>query len=92
MSQAAVRARIRQLRAALGRRLVVLDDDPTGSQSVHGVPVVTAWGPQELGWAFAHPAGAVFILTNTRSLEPAAAAARVNEVAAAVERAARPRG
>jgi uncharacterized protein YgbK (DUF1537 family) len=92
MSQVAVRARIRQLRAALGRRLVVLDDDPTGSQSVHGVPVVTAWGPQELGWAFAHPAGAVFILTNTRSLEPAAAAARVNEVAAAVERAARTAG
>jgi hypothetical protein len=26
-----------------GRRVVVLDDDPTGVQSVHGVPILTTW-------------------------------------------------
>ena len=26
-----------------GKRVVVLDDDPTGVQSVHGVPVLTTW-------------------------------------------------
>ncbi|UOE45745.1 four-carbon acid sugar kinase family protein [Agromyces larvae] len=76
---------VRELRAARGRVLVVLDDDPTGSQSVHGVPIVTTWLGPELDWALAHPAGAVFVLTNTRSLQPDAAAARMHEVAAAVE-------
>lgn len=28
---------------ALGRMLVVLDDDPTGTQTVHGVPVLAEW-------------------------------------------------
>lgn len=32
---------IRDFRAASGRRIVVLDDDLTGSQSVHNVDVVT---------------------------------------------------
>ena len=26
-----------------GRRLVVLDDDPTGTQTVHSIPVLTEW-------------------------------------------------
>ena len=29
--------------AGSGRRVAVLDDDPTGVQSVHGVPVLTTW-------------------------------------------------
>ncbi|QAY73440.1 hypothetical protein ET445_08925 [Agromyces protaetiae] len=78
-------ARVRALRAARGRVLVVFDDDPTGSQSVHGVPIVTTWHGPELDWALAQSAGAVFVLTNTRSLQPDAAAARVREIAAAVE-------
>ena len=34
-----------------GRRVVVLDDDPTGVQSVHGVPVLTTWVVEDLHWA-----------------------------------------
>ncbi len=34
-----------------GRRVVVLDDDPTGVQSVHGVPVLTTWVVEDLRWA-----------------------------------------
>ena len=37
---ASLRASIR--RAAADRTLVVLDDDPTGTQTVHDVPVLTA--------------------------------------------------
>ncbi len=37
----ALRESIRALRAADGLLLGVLDDDPTGSQAVHGVQVVT---------------------------------------------------
>ena len=34
------RRRARDANVASGRRLLVLDDDPTGSQSVHGVEAV----------------------------------------------------
>ena len=36
-----LRVSIRAMRAADGLLLGVLDDDPTGSQSVHGVQLVT---------------------------------------------------
>ncbi|WP_326968280.1 four-carbon acid sugar kinase family protein [Arthrobacter sp. CG_A4] len=67
------------------RILVVLDDDPTGTQSVAGLPVLTRWDVADFSWAFAHringkrPA-AVYVLTNTRSLDPVEAAARNEEV------------
>lgn len=34
---------IRRDVAAVGRMLVVLDDDPTGTQTVHSVPVLAEW-------------------------------------------------
>jgi hypothetical protein len=42
------RRRIRWALADPGRRIAVLDDDPTGSQTVHGVDVVTVFEPDEL--------------------------------------------
>ncbi len=52
----------------------MLDDDPTGSQAVHGIEVVTALAEPAYQAALAGPAGGCFVLTNTRSLdEPAAA-------------------
>ena len=62
------RSRIRQLRQAEGRRTVVLDDDPTGSQSVHGVDVVTVLDPEQYAAALTDPGATCFVLTNTRSL------------------------
>ncbi|HEY8720947.1 four-carbon acid sugar kinase family protein [Pengzhenrongella sp.] len=67
------------------RVLVVLDDDPTGTQSVSDLPVLTRWEPEDFRWAFTHrvgsaPASAVYVLTNTRSLDPAQAADRNREV------------
>ena len=73
-----------EVRAALDPRgvLVVLDDDPTGTQSVAGLPVLTRWEREDLAGAFATGAPAVYVLTNTRSLDDAAAAARNREVVA----------
>lgn len=34
---------IRRDVATVGRMLVVLDDDPTGTQTVHSVPVLAEW-------------------------------------------------
>ncbi|MBT1004143.1 hypothetical protein KIH31_16265 [Paenarthrobacter sp. DKR-5] len=69
------RQRIRAYRAETGRRIAVLDDDPTGSQSVHGVSVVTALDAGEYEAALAEPESTCFILTNTRSLDEADAVA-----------------
>jgi uncharacterized protein YgbK (DUF1537 family) len=63
-----------------GRVLLVIDDDPTGTQTVHGVPLVTTWTPDDLAWALRQGAPAVWVLANTRSLGPAAAERRVREI------------
>jgi len=63
-----LRPDIRRANEAASRHLVVLDDDPTGSQAVHDVPVLTTWSDDDLRWAFRQPGSTVFILTNTRSL------------------------
>lgn len=63
--------------ASLTRALVVLDDDPTGTQSVADLPVITGWSVDDLAWALSTGAGAVYVMTNSRSLDPADAE-RVN--------------
>ncbi len=73
-----LRASIRAMRVADGLLLGVLDDDPTGSQAVHGVQVVTVLEEEAYTAALAGPAATCFVLTNTRSMEePAAAEANV---------------
>lgn len=66
--------------AEVPRVLVVLDDDPTGTQSVADLPVLTRWDVADFAWAFGQGKPAVYVLTNTRSLDPAEAAARNEEV------------
>ncbi|MBT2538306.1 four-carbon acid sugar kinase family protein [Arthrobacter sp. ISL-69] len=66
--------------AASPRVLVVLDDDPTGTQSVADLPVLTRWDVADFTWAFAQSKPAVYVLTNTRSLDAAEAAARNEEI------------
>lgn len=61
-------------------RWVVLDDDPTGTQSVTELPVLTAWGGDDLSWALSTGASAVYVMTNSRSLDPETAEARNREV------------
>jgi uncharacterized protein YgbK (DUF1537 family) len=61
------------MRAADGLLLGVLDDDPTGSQSVHGVEVVTVLEEEAYDAALSGPAATCFVLTNTRSMEEPAA-------------------
>ena len=49
------------------RKIVVLDDDPTGVQTVHGVFVYTDWEQDTILEAFEEEAQMFFILTNSRS-------------------------
>ena len=55
-------------------RLVVLDDDPTGIQTVHGCLLVTDWQPVSLEAAFRHPEPFFYVLTNTRAMTRSQAA------------------
>jgi uncharacterized protein YgbK (DUF1537 family) len=52
---------------------VVLDDDPTGTQSVSDLPVLAAWEPADFAWALGTGAGACYVMLNSRSLDPDAA-------------------
>lgn len=80
--RAGIRAAIRETRS----RVVVLDDDPTGTQSVHDIPVLTGWSPEDLRWAFDQPTAGFFILTNTRGLNDAEAIEVVTAAATSVAR------
>ena len=62
------RQRIRTALAGSGRRIAVLDDDPTGSQTVHDVAVVTVLDADEIAAGLDGPGSTCFVLTNTRSL------------------------
>ena len=67
-----------------GRTLVVLDDDPTGTQTVADLPVLTSWTAEDLRWAFRQERTAFYVLLNTRSLTAERARMRNQEVVAAV--------
>jgi uncharacterized protein YgbK (DUF1537 family) len=49
---------------------VVLDDDPTGTQTTRDVPVLMGdWSKEQLEWGSQHRSGLTFALTNSRSLD-----------------------
>jgi uncharacterized protein YgbK (DUF1537 family) len=59
------------------RKLIVLDDDPTGTQTVYDIPVLTDWSIESLRAELSSNTGCFFVLTNSRAL-PEAEACRVN--------------
>jgi uncharacterized protein YgbK (DUF1537 family) len=71
--------------------LIVLDDDPTGTQAVADTPVLLEWDAKRVAKA-AGSAPAVHLLTNSRAFAPDRAGAVVRDAAeAAVEAFGRPR-
>ncbi len=61
-------------------KIIVLDDDPTGSQTVHSCLLLTRWDVETLKLGLTDAAPIFFVLTNTRAMEPAQAAAVTREV------------
>ena len=49
-------------------RMVVLDDDPTGIQTVHGCLLITQWDEDSVRKGFADVEPFFYILTNTRAM------------------------
>ncbi|MGQ9792426.1 MAG: four-carbon acid sugar kinase family protein [Anaerolineae bacterium] len=66
---------IRKLVRESRRKVVVLDDDPTGTQTVHNIPVLTEWSIEALCTELESELPAFYILTNSRSLSHAEAVA-----------------
>lgn len=56
-----------QVRAS-NRKIVVLDDDPTGTQTVYDIPVLTEWSVETLAQELLADSPAFYLLTNSRSL------------------------
>lgn len=61
-------------------KIIVLDDDPTGSQTVHGCLLLTRWDVDSLCGALCDEAPLFFVLTNTRGMDALRAAAVTREV------------
>ena len=61
--------------------IVALDDDPTGTQTVYDLPVLTEWSESTIDGEFARGTPAFYVMTNSRSLNPDEAA-EVNKVIA----------
>jgi uncharacterized protein YgbK (DUF1537 family) len=59
---------IRSLFQEASKKIVILDDDPTGNQTVFNIPVLTQWRVETLRSELDNDLPAFFILTNSRSL------------------------
>lgn len=66
------------------RRILVLDDDPTGSQCVSGVDVAFDTDPSIAADVLKEPGSTCFVLTNTRALDEDAAVKMNHEIVAGV--------
>ncbi|MBR3053084.1 MAG: hydroxyacid dehydrogenase, partial [Firmicutes bacterium] len=52
----------------IGKTIVVLDDDPTGTQTVHDITVFTTWETEELEKELQDEKGLFYVLTNSRAM------------------------
>ncbi|KAF1981797.1 hypothetical protein K402DRAFT_398192 [Aulographum hederae CBS 113979] len=68
--------------------LVVLDDDPTGTQTCHDIAVLTVWDHSTLCKELLSDPCGFFILTNSRALPPAECKELIITIATAVAKAA----
>lgn len=61
-------------------KIIVLDDDPTGSQTVHSCLLLTRWDVDTLKEGLLDASPLFFVLTNTRGMDAARAAEVTREV------------
>ncbi len=66
-------------------KIIIFDDDPTGSQTVYGCPLLLNWDEKSLEAAFREHSQLIFILANTRSLSSALAEKKIIEICLALK-------
>jgi len=65
---------------ALATKIVAIDDDPTGSQTVHGCLLLTRWDEDTLIEALQDTSPLFFVLSNTRGMDARRAAAVTRQI------------
>ncbi|MEG0509611.1 MAG: four-carbon acid sugar kinase family protein, partial [Eubacterium sp.] len=68
VDEALVDGQLKNALKALNCKIVVLDDDPTGVQTVHDISVYTDWSMESMRKGFEEANSMFFILTNSRGL------------------------
>lgn len=68
VDEAAVEAMLQEEVQKNEKKIVVLDDDPTGVQTVHDISVYTGWDLDSIREGFAEEGKLFYILTNSRGL------------------------
>jgi uncharacterized protein YgbK (DUF1537 family) len=63
-----LKARIKAHLNNVRKVIIVLDDDPTGTQTVHNVPVLTVWDVDSIEKELINGSRLFYILTNSRSM------------------------
>ncbi|WP_295543473.1 four-carbon acid sugar kinase family protein [uncultured Thiohalocapsa sp.] len=61
-------------------KIIAIDDDPTGSQTVHGCLLLTRWDVRTLTRALQDDAPLFFVLSNTRGMDAERAAAVTRDI------------
>ena len=84
VDEAAVDAALAAERVGFDRKIIVLDDDPTGVQTVNGIHVYTDWSEESIAEGFAEENAMFFILTNSRAFQAAHTEEVHREIAARV--------
>ena len=73
----------------LNKKIIVLDDDPTGVQTVHGISVYTDWSLDSIDKGFKEDNSMFFILTNSRGFTADETTKAHQEIAANIVEAAK---
>ncbi|KAK9925739.1 hypothetical protein M0R45_023006 [Rubus argutus] len=71
---------IQTLNQDTSKTLVVLDDDPTGTQTVHDIEVLTEWTVETLMEQFRKSPKCFFILTNSRAMSSDKATTLIQDI------------
>jgi uncharacterized protein YgbK (DUF1537 family) len=69
-------------------RLLVLDDDPTGVQTMQNIEILTAWEPELIDRTLREQSRLLYVLTNSRALDEAGAVKLTASVVAVLRSAA----
>ena len=76
----------------MNRKLLIFDDDPTGTQTVHGLQVLLDYGYASLVSFFDSGEKAAFVLTNTRAMTPEKTEELNRQIASDIERISKQKG
>ena len=89
---AAVDALLNAEIAANNKKIVVLDDDPTGVQTVHDITVYTNWDKDSIRQGFEEKNNLFYIMTNSRGFTAEQTTRAHHEIAAVVDEVSRETG